>query len=66
MFTVQGLFLFNLVKSRFKGAEAGDNPWDANTLEWGARQPALRVYRGPYEYSHPSRSTDSYPQTEPS
>lgn len=34
------LFLFNIIRSRRKGAVAGDNPWDASTLEWAVPSPA--------------------------
>jgi cytochrome c oxidase subunit 1 len=33
------MFLANLVVSYFKGAEAGNDPWDAWTLEWSASSP---------------------------
>ncbi len=52
------------------GKKAGNNPWLANTLEWQAPSPPPhgnfaelpRVYRGPYEYSHPDRKDDYWPQ----
>ncbi len=33
------LALGNLVVSRFRGPEAGSNPWDAETLEWAIPSP---------------------------
>ena len=33
------LTLINAVISRTRGAEAGDNPWQADTLEWAATSP---------------------------
>ncbi|TPI85427.1 cytochrome c oxidase subunit I [Mesorhizobium sp. B2-8-9] len=33
------LFAFNLVHSALRGAPAGDNPWDAGTLEWATSSP---------------------------
>jgi cytochrome c oxidase subunit I len=33
------MFVANLVISYFKGAEAGNDPWDAWTLEWAASSP---------------------------
>jgi len=33
------LFLANLVGSYFKGPKAGNDPWDAWTLEWSASSP---------------------------
>jgi cytochrome c oxidase subunit 1/cytochrome c oxidase subunit I+III len=34
-----GLFLINILVSRRRGAPAGDNPWDAPTLEWSVPSP---------------------------
>jgi cytochrome c oxidase subunit I len=34
-----GITLFNFVKSRFRGAEAGPNPWGADSLEWATSSP---------------------------
>ncbi|MBL8919232.1 MAG: cbb3-type cytochrome c oxidase subunit I [Myxococcaceae bacterium] len=70
----QVVFLVNFFYSLFKGAKAPANPWEANTLEWQAPSPPPHgnfpqglpnVYRGPYEYSHPDRQADWWPQTEP-
>ncbi len=70
----QVVFLVNFFYSLFKGAKAPANPWEANTLEWQAPSPPPHgnfpqglptVYRGPYEYSHPDRKDDYWPQTEP-
>lgn len=49
------------------------NPWRSNTLEWTTASPPPHgnfaalptVYRGPYEYSHPDRDDDMWPQDEP-
>jgi cytochrome c oxidase subunit 1 len=68
----QFILIFNILWSLKYGKPAPRNPWQANTLEWAA--PAhpghgnfdsdIRVYRGPYEFSHPDRDTDFYPQWE--
>jgi cytochrome c oxidase subunit I len=40
VFTVSfGMFLANVLMSRSRGAIAGDNPWDAGTLEWATSSP---------------------------
>jgi cytochrome c oxidase subunit I len=66
-------FLVNLHWSMRRGAPAGDNPWDATTLEWSAASPPphgnfaseRRVVRGAYEYSVPGEATDFSPQHAP-
>ena len=73
MLAFQPIFLFNFVYSMFKGKVAGDNPWQANTLEWSAPSPPPHgnfaempvVYRGPYEYSVEGRADDFWPQHVP-
>lgn len=65
-------FFINFFWSMFKGKKAGDNPWNATTLEWACPSPPPHgnfaeyptVYRGPYEYSVPGRSSDFWPQHE--
>jgi cytochrome c oxidase subunit I len=69
----QLVFFWNFFVSLFKGEKAPDNPWRANTLEWQTTSPPPHgnwaelptVYRGPYEYSHPDRESDFWPQNEP-
>ncbi|GMV06021.1 MAG: cytochrome-c oxidase [Gemmatimonadota bacterium] len=68
-------FFWNLFHSMRKGPIAGKNPWKANTLEWTAESPPPhgnwppdqmpKVYRGPYEYGHPDREEDYWPQNLP-
>ncbi|MFO0913331.1 MAG: cbb3-type cytochrome c oxidase subunit I [Pirellulales bacterium] len=73
MVSVQVIFAANFIYSMFFGAEAGRNPWRANSLEWAAPSPPGHgnfdfqpiVYRGPYEYGSPETDRDFYPQTEP-
>ena len=73
MLAFQGVFIVNMVYSWFRGKKAELNPWKSNTLEWTAPSPPPHgnfaefptVYRGPYEYSHPDREDDYWPQNEP-
>jgi cytochrome c oxidase subunit 1 len=73
MLGFQVVFLYNFFRSMFRGEKAGKNPWKANTLEWSADSPPPHgnwaelptVYRGPYEYSHPDRDEDYWPQHVP-
>jgi cytochrome c oxidase subunit 1 len=71
---VQLVFLFNFIWSLFKGEKAGDNPWEATTLEWATTSPPPHdnfagipqtVYRGPYEFSVPGAPNDYIMQNEP-
>ena len=65
-------FIFNFFSSIWWGEEAGDNVWQATTLEWAAApSPPLphrnfaeipEVFRGPYEYSLPGMGEDFTPQ----
>jgi cytochrome c oxidase subunit 1 len=68
----QIFFLVNFLWALFRGKTAERNPWQANTLEWGAPSPPPHlnwgpalptVYRGPYEYASPEVSEDYLPQT---
>jgi len=71
LFTVQILFAANFIMSWFKGKKAGENPWEANGLEWTVPSPPPHgnfakvptVYRGPYEYSSPLVEEDFLLQT---
>ena len=69
----QFIFYFNLIWSMFKGKRAGDNPWEATTLEWNTTSPPPHdnfagivptVYRGPYEFAVPGAPNDFVMQTE--
>jgi cytochrome c oxidase subunit 1 len=74
MLAFQVIFIWNFFYSLFKGEKAPLNPWNSNTLEWTAESPPPHgnwkelptVYRGPYEYSHPDREEDYWPQNVPS
>ena len=55
----QLIFLYNLIYSRFKGAPAPENPWEATSLEWSTTSPPpfdnfggrhIVVNHGPNEY----------------
>jgi len=74
MLLFQLVFFYNIIKSWISGPKAGNNPWKANTLEWTTVSPPPhgnwapedlpKVYRGPYEYAHPDREEDYWPQNE--
>src|SRR5450755_2732273 len=70
----QVIFLYNLIHSRFWGAPATDNPWEATSLEWstptpppfdnfGGKHPV--VYHDPYQYGVESSVGDYVMQTSP-
>jgi cytochrome c oxidase subunit 1 len=70
----QIILVFNFFLSMRRGKLAGNNPWQANTLEWQTTSPPPHenfkgsvpsVYRGPYEYSAPDHDADFWPQNEP-
>jgi cytochrome c oxidase subunit 1 len=73
LFAAQLAFIVNFFWSMFKGKLAGNNPWQANTLEWSAPSPpphgnfetAPAVYHGPYVYSAPNVQEDWTPQNQP-
>jgi cytochrome c oxidase subunit I len=68
----QIIFFVNFFYSMRKGPKAGQNPWEANTLEWTTPivpehgnwpGPLPVVYRWPYDYSKPGKAQDFVPQT---
>jgi cytochrome c oxidase subunit 1 len=71
----QLIFLYNLIHSRFRGAPATDNPWQATSLEWstpttppphnnfGDKLPV--VYHDPYQYGVESSVGDYVMQASP-
>jgi len=70
----QILFYFNFFWSMFKGKKAGDNPWEATTLEWTIPSPPPHdnfagivpvVHHGPYEFSVPGAPNDFVMQSDP-
>ncbi len=75
MLVFQIVFFYNLFVSMRRGEKAGRNPWRSSTLEWTTESPPPhgnwpahempRVYRGPYEYAHPDREEDYWPQNLP-
>ena len=58
-----GIFVINLVRAAFKGPKAGNDPWDAWTLEWSttspppeynfATLPVVRSRRPLWDLKHP-------------
>ena len=74
MLAFQLVFFYNCIMTWWKGPKAPKNPWNANTLEWTTESPPPHgnwpeglptVYRGPYEYGHPDREDDYWPQNQP-
>ena len=71
----QFLFIYNLVVSYWRGKPSGDNPWEANSLEWRTPQtPPLHgnwgdtlptVHRWAYDYGMPGAKEDFIPQDVP-
>jgi cytochrome c oxidase subunit 1 len=70
----QFIFLFNLIYSRFKGTPAGDNPWEATSLEWSTSSPPPFdnfggkhpiVYHDPHLYGVNGSKGDYIMQTSP-
>jgi cytochrome c oxidase subunit I len=53
-------FYYNVINSWIRGEKAGENPWDALTLEWTTSSPPIIenwevlpvITHGPYEYGH--------------
>ena len=74
LMATQFLFAFNFFVSMFRGRKAGDNPWEATTLEWIVPSPPphgnfsapVTVQCGPYEFSVPGAQRDWTMQTEKS
>ena len=70
----QFIFIYNLIYSRFKGAPATDNPWEATSLEWSTATPPPWnnfggnhpvVYHDPYQYGVESSVGDYVMQASP-
>jgi cytochrome c oxidase subunit I len=63
-------FIYNFFASAFSAKKVEENPWQSTTLEWAAPSPPPHgnfatepvVYREPYEYSVPGKSSDYLPQ----
>ncbi len=78
LFVAQLVFAYNFVRGLWRahqrtGPRAGDNPWEANTLEWQTTSPPPEgnfaerpiVVRGPHEYGSPecdARGVEHLPQ----
>jgi cytochrome c oxidase subunit 1 len=73
LFASQIIFVVNFVLSWFRGARAGENPWEDNGLEWTLPSPPAHgnfatvpvVHHGPYEFSAPGAAADYLPQSHP-
>ncbi len=69
----QLILVYNFIASLIAGPPAGDNPWQANSLEWQTTSPPPyfnferipTVYHPAYEFSVPGQERDYLPQTEP-
>jgi cytochrome c oxidase subunit I len=70
----QLIFLYNLIYSRFKGAPAPENPWNATSLEWAVPSPPPWnnfgdkhpvVYHDPYQYGVNGKQGDFVMQNSP-
>jgi len=70
----QLIFLVNFLWSALRGQKAGENPWQANGLEWTTPSPPPHgnwpdeipeVHRSPYDYSVPGVEADHVMQTDP-
>lgn len=70
----QGLFLFNLFYSIYRGPKAVQNPWRSSTLEWTTPVEHMHgnwpgelpeVHRWPYDYSKPGQEEDFVSQIVP-
>jgi cytochrome c oxidase subunit 1 len=69
----QAVFIINFLWSAFRGAKAGQNPWESAGLEWSAPTPVPHgnwgeivpvVHRWPYDYVPNGRTPDFVPQTD--
>jgi cytochrome c oxidase subunit I len=68
-------FIVNVVYSWFKRVPAGDNPWDAQTLEWFTTSPPphhnyyslppIRSERPTWDYNHPEAKSIVHSKNEP-
>jgi cytochrome c oxidase subunit I len=64
------IFVYNLIRSYFKGGAAGPDPWDAWTLEWSttspppvynfATLPSVKSRRPLWDLKHPEDPDSSY------
>jgi cytochrome c oxidase subunit I len=72
----QIILVANVIASLAFGKKCGQNPWNANTLDWVAAAPAPGihgnfgpelpvVHGGPYEYARPEAEHDWTAQTDP-
>jgi cytochrome c oxidase subunit I len=65
--SAQLVFVYNVFRSLRSGPLAGDNPWQATTLEWAPAaffRAGARVDRPPYEYNVSATAASFTPQWE--
>jgi cytochrome c oxidase subunit 1 len=75
LFLSVSIFLVNVVVSWWKPIPAGDNPWDASSLEWATtsppphhnflRIPPVRSQRPVWDYNHPEDRTIEHAKRRP-
>jgi cytochrome c oxidase subunit 1 len=64
------IFVYNMVRSYYRGEEAGNDPWDAWTLEWAtpspppsynfADEPTVSSARPLWDLKHPEDPDSEY------
>jgi cytochrome c oxidase subunit 1 len=75
LFFSVAIFLVNVLVSWWKPIPAGDNPWDASSLEWATSSPPphhnflkippIRSQRPVWDYNHPEDRIIEHTKTRP-